>query len=95
MLKLLIIQLNLQSILGEPKSGEPFPPAREVIPVGSKERPIVSTTVPVTILGKYFLKGFIKQPNTAQNNPPINVAPNNAGKPKFLAITIFVGKNQN
>ncbi len=46
------------------------------MPTLIRERPIESTTTPVTIGGKNFLNGLMKNPKTPSNIPPISVAPN-------------------
>ena len=54
----------------------PLPPATYPIATVYNESPIVKTTVPATIGGKYFLSGFIKIPTNTATNPPIICAPN-------------------
>jgi len=77
---------------GDPRSAAPTPPPKYFTPMGISERPIASTTVPVTSGGKYFLKGFKKRPNTASNNPPIRDAPRIPERPYLAPIDRQVGK---
>ncbi len=79
--------------VADPNVGEPFPPAIAAMPVGRCDRPMVSTTVPVTNGGKYFLSGLIKNPKNPQKIPPTKVAPKSPDMPKPLAIAILVGRN--
>ena len=67
--------------LADPKFSDPLPPAIDTIPVGKSDKPIVSTTVPVTIFGKNLLSFFMKNPKVPPNNPPIRLAPNNPDMP--------------
>ena len=59
----------------DPKSFTPEPPAKELTPTEMRERPMASTTVPVTTGGKSFLRGLMKKPRMVSNTPPTMEAP--------------------
>ena len=75
----------------EPKSGAPTPPAKLLIPTGNSERPIESTTTPVTIGGKNFLTLLIISPRSPSKIPPIKAAPKTPSKPYLVPIEIATG----
>ena len=89
---MLITNSETAQFLADPKSDAPLPPAIDVIPVGSKDNPIVSTTVPVTIFGKNRLNGRIKKPSTPPKRPPTKDAPSKPEIPYTFTIDKFVGK---
>ena len=59
----------------EPKSLVLKPPPKELIPTAIRDRPIESTTVPVTTDGKKRRRGFRKKPKMPSKKPPIMDAP--------------------
>ena len=59
----------------EPKSLALLPPPKELMPTEISERPMESTTVPVTTGGKNLRSGFRKKPSTLSKIPPMMDAP--------------------
>ena len=59
----------------EPKSLAALPPPKELTPTEIRDRPMDSTTVPVTTVGKNLRKGLRKKPSTVSNRPPRMEAP--------------------
>ena len=78
---------------GDPKSAEPAPPAKYLIPTGSNESPIEITTKLVTIGGNNFLNGLMKNPKTISNTAPTNEAPIIAEYPYVAPIAFCVPIN--
>ena len=64
-----------QKISMEPKSFALLPPPKELIPTEISERPMESTTVPVTTGGKNLRRGLRKKPSTLSKMPPMMDAP--------------------
>ena len=59
----------------EPKSLAALPPPKELTPTEIRDRPMDSTTVPVTTEGKNLRRGLRKKPSTVSNRPPRMEAP--------------------
>ena len=59
----------------EPKSLAALPPPKELTPTEMRDRPMDSTTVPVTTGGNSLRRGFRKTPSTLSNRPPRMDAP--------------------
>ena len=78
---------------GDPKSAEPAPPAKYLIPTGSNESPIEITTKLVTIGGNNFLNGLMKNPKTISNTAPTNEASRIAEYPDVAPIAFCVPIN--
>ena len=76
---------------GEPKSCTPTPPAKFLIPTGSRDSPMDNTTTPVTIGGKNFLILLINVPRKASNIPPTRAAPRTPYIPYLLPIESATG----
>lgn len=58
-----------------PKSGAPWPPANELAPIGSREKPMAVTTVAATTCGMSFNQYTAKSPKTPSTKPPTMTAP--------------------
>ena len=52
-----------------------LPPPKELTPTEIRDRPMDSTTVPVTTEGKNLRRGLRKKPSTVSNRPPRMEAP--------------------
>ena len=59
----------------EPKSFAPLPPPNELMPTEISDRPMDSTTVPVTTEGNSLRRGLRKTPRTLSKMPPRMDAP--------------------
>ena len=59
----------------EPKSLALLPPPKELMPTEISDRPMDSTTVPVTTGGKNLRRGLRKKPSTLSKMPPMMEAP--------------------
>ena len=61
--------------LVDPKSGEPKPPAKELAPTESSEKPMAVTTVAATMGDIIFIQYFAKSPSRPSTIPPTITAP--------------------
>ena len=77
----------------EPKSFAELPPPKELMPTEISDRPILSTTVPVTTAGKNLRSGLRKKPSTVSNRPPRMdapiIAPYAITPPPMVAATLL------
>lgn len=66
---------------GEPKSGEPWPPARSAIATGASETPMSVTKLPTTTLGNSISTFSSTKVSRKTMTPEAMIAPNRAGSP--------------